>query len=397
MYDAIIIGARCAGSPTAMLLARRGYKILLVDKACFPSDTLSTHIVWQPGAAHLKRWGLLERVSASNCPPLPNLAVDFGAVTLVGQAPPADGVTEFYMPRRKILDKILVDAAVDAGAELREQFMVQGLLEDNGRVMGIRGRSRDGVTVSETARVVIGADGMRSIVAQTVRSPEYRTKPSMTCWYYSYWSHLAVETPIFYSRVGRAVGAMPTHDGLIGIAVAWKNAEFHQFRRDIPSNFMKSLEVAPEFADRVRQAKREEPFIGTADVPSFFRKSYGPGWALVGDAAYHKDPITAQGISDAFYGAELLAEAIDAGLSGQQPMHDTLAAYERQLNDKVSPMYEYTCQFAALDPPPPKMQQLLAALRKNQADTDRFLGTITGTVSIPEFFAPENIARIVGS
>jgi flavin-dependent dehydrogenase len=117
----------------------------------------------------------------------------------------------------------------------------------------------------------------------------------------------------------------------------------------------------------------------------------------VGDAAYHKDPITAQGISDAFYAAELLAEAIHAGLSGQQSMEDALAAYERQLYEKVSAMYEYTCQFAALDTPPPQMQQLVTALRGNQAETDRFLGTITGTVSISEFFAPENISRIVGT
>jgi flavin-dependent dehydrogenase len=301
------------------------------------------------------------------------------------------------MPRRRILDKILVDAAVDAGAELHEEFIVQELLENHGRVTGVRGRSSRGVRTSETAHVVIGADGMRSMVAQTVRSPEYRPKPSMTCWYYSYWSRVAVKTPIFYSRAGRAVGAMPTNDGLVGIAVAWKNAEFHQFRSDIEGNFMKTLELAPELAERVRQGTREEPFMGTADVPNFFRKSYGPGWALVGDAAYHKDPITAQGISDAFYGAELLAEAIHAGLSGPQSMEDALAAYERQLHEKVSAMYEYTCQFAALDTPPPQMQQLVTALSGNQAETDRFLGTITGTVSISEFFAPENISRIVGT
>jgi 2-polyprenyl-6-methoxyphenol hydroxylase-like FAD-dependent oxidoreductase len=146
----------------------------------------------------------------------------------------------------------------------------------------------------------------------------------------------------------------------------------------------------------VRAGKREEQFIGTADVPNFLRKPYGPGWALVGDAGYHKDPVTAQGISDAFRSAELLAEAIDAGFSGRQPLATALANYERQRNEEVFPMYEYTCQFAALDPPPTHMQQLFAALRGNQAQIDRFLGTVAGTVSIPEFYSPENIQRIVG-
>jgi flavin-dependent dehydrogenase len=397
MYDAIIVGARCAGSPTAMLLAGKGYKVLLVDRASFPSDTISTHLVWQPGIARLKRWGLLDRVIDSNCPPQPKFAFDFGDFALTGQAPPSDGVAEIYMPRRKYLDKILVDAAVAAGAELREGFTVQELLADGDRITGIRGHAKGGSAVSETARIVIGADGMRSVVARAVQAPEYDAKPSLACWYYSYWSGTSLETPTFYSREWRAFGGMPTNDGLVCLVVGWTNREFQQFRKDIEGNFMKTLDLSPDLAERVRQGRREEQFIGTADVPNFFRKPYGPGWALVGDAGYHKDPITAQGITDAFRSAELLAEAIDAGFSGRQPLADALAAYERRRNEEVLPMYEYTCQFAALEPPPPQMQRMFAALRGNQANIDRFLGTIAGTVSIPEFYSPENMQRIVGS
>src|SRR5438128_4409028 len=155
MYDAIVVGARCAGSPTAMLLARRGYRVLLLDKAGFPSDTLSLHYIHQPGAALLKQWGLLDKIVASNCPPVSRLAVDLGPFVQAGSPPPAEGVAEGYAPRRTILDQILVEAAVEAGAELREHFSVQDLIMDGDRVVGLRGRSKGGALVSEQARIVI--------------------------------------------------------------------------------------------------------------------------------------------------------------------------------------------------------------------------------------------------
>jgi 2-polyprenyl-6-methoxyphenol hydroxylase-like FAD-dependent oxidoreductase len=145
----------------------------------------------------------------------------------------------------------------------------------------------------------------------------------------------------------------------------------------------------------VDEGKREERFVGTADVPNFFRQPYGPGWALVGDAGYHKDPVTAQGITDAFRDAEWLVEAIDAGFAGRQPLAEALADYQRRRDAAVLPMYEYTCQLASLEPPPPAMQQLFVALRGNQHETNRHFGTIAGTVPIPEFFSPENIQRVM--
>lgn len=144
-------------------------------------------------------------------------------------------------------------------------------------------------------------------------------------------------------------------------------------------------------AERVCSGRRVEQFYGSAGLPFFFRKPYGPGWALVGDAGYHKDPITAQGITDAFRDAELLSEAIDAGLSGRQLLDAALACYEQQRDEAAMPIYEFTYQLAALRPPAPEMQQLFAALRHNQEQTDRFFGIVAGTVPIPEFFAPENL------
>src|SRR5579872_7161196 len=156
MYDAIIVGARCAGSPTAMLLARKGYKVLLLDRASFPSDMpFSTHYLQQAGSLRLKRWGLLDRLAASNCPPITTCYFDYGPFSLSGAPPAADGVTEAYAPRRKALDAILAQAAVEAGVELREEFSAQELVWEDGRVKGIRGHAKNGATVTETARIVI--------------------------------------------------------------------------------------------------------------------------------------------------------------------------------------------------------------------------------------------------
>lgn len=396
MYDAIVVGARCAGSPTAMLLARRGYQVLLVDRATFPSDTMSTHFIHPPGIAQLKRWGLLDRVAASNCPPFLTMSLDFGSFVLTGSPPPTDGVAEHYCPRRTVLDEILVGAAVEAGAELREGFSVQEILMEGERVRGIRGRSIDGATVKEEARIVVGADGMRSLVARAVEAPEYNAKPTLACAYYTYWSGVPVKEAEIYPRDRWMIIAFPTNDDLVGTFMEWPREEFHSVRTDIEGNFLKKLDSAPGLAERIRSGKREANFVGTGVLPNFFRKPYGTGWALVGDAGYHKDPYMALGITDAFRDAELLADAIDGGFSGHRPLEEALADYEQQRNAAAMPTYEFNCQLASLQPRPPEMQQLFAALRENQAETDRFVGAVEGTVPIPEFFAPENIQRIVG-
>lgn len=344
MYDAIVIGARCAGSPTAMLLARKGYWVLLVDKATFPSDTMSTHYIKPPGIARLKRWGLLDKIIASNCPSTSRLTFDLGPFALVGSPPPADGVADGYAPRRTVLDKILVDAAVEAGVELREGFSVQEILMDGDRVTGIRGHAPGGATIIEAAHIVIGADGMRSLVARTVQPPAYHTKPALTCIYYTYWSGVPMEGVELYPRERRAIMAFPTNDDLVCIVVLWPNQEFHAVRTNIEGHYLKAISLVPGFLERVRNGKQEERFVGTADLPNFYHKPYGLGWVLVGDAGYHKDPFTAYGIMDAFRNAELVAEAIDLGFSGSRLLEEALVDYERQRNDASLPMYELTCQ-----------------------------------------------------
>jgi flavin-dependent dehydrogenase len=365
MYDAIVVGARCAGAPTAMLHARKGYRVLLLDRASFPSDSMRCHFIQHPGVVQLRRWGLLDRVVASGCPPIRTRLSNVGDFTLTIPAEVADGVDANYAPRRFILDTILVDAAVEAGAELRERFTVHALLWDNDRVVGIRGRANGGAMVEERARIVIGADGTHSVVAKAVGASMYDIRPALTFAYYSYFSGVSLAGIENYLRPQECMHInFPTHHGLACIAIQAPIAGFPAFRMDIEENFIRAIDRVPQLAERVRAGRREERWYGTADLANFFRTPYGPGWALVGDAGYHKDPVTAQGITDAFRDAELLADAIDAGFSGRAPLEGALAEYERRRNVAARPAYAEACQAASFAPTPPEVLARRTALRE---------------------------------
>jgi 2-polyprenyl-6-methoxyphenol hydroxylase-like FAD-dependent oxidoreductase len=396
-FDAIVVGARCGGSPTAMLLARKGYRVLMVDKATFPSDTMSTHFVHPPGLAALERWGLLKRLEATGCPPVDTYSFDFGPLTISGSPQPIDGIGHGYCPRRTVLDKLLVEAAVEAGVELREGFTVDEILADDGTVTGIRGHAKGGGAVTERAQVVVGADGKHSLVAKTVQPEQYNERPSHLAMYYAYWSNLpsgGFETTI-RAENRRGWACLPTHDDLTVVPFGWPVEEFATNRKDIEGNFLKTMELAPEFAERVHGAKRESKFIGSAELPGYVRKPFGPGWALVGDAAYHKNPITAMGINDAFRDAELLADALDGAFSGMRSFDEGMSDYQQTRDHEALPVYDFTDDFAMLQPPPPEMQQLLGAMIGNQEAIDGFISVQAATLPAPEFFAPENVGRIM--
>jgi 2-polyprenyl-6-methoxyphenol hydroxylase-like FAD-dependent oxidoreductase len=395
-YDVIVVGARCAGSPTAMLLARTGYRVLAVDRAKFPSDTLSTHLLHTPGVDVLRRWGLLARLVATGCPPIHTYAFDFGPFTLSG-SPAIDGSPVAYAPRRIVLDRLLVEAARDAGAEVREGFTVEDVVFRDGRVVGIRGHGRDGRTVTEHARVVVGADGRRSLVAQVVRAEPYDERPPLLAAYYTYFSGLPMDGRFeTYVLPHRGIAAWPTNDGLTMVIAGWPYAEFAANKRDVEGSFFETLALVPHFAKRVQAARREERFAGTA-VPNYFRKPYGPGWALVGDAGYNRDFITAQGMQDAFHDAELCAGAVERALSGAVPWEEAMGDYRARRDARVRGMYEFTCELAALEPPPPEMQRLLAASHGNQQAMDQFARLNAGAMTPAEFFGPDNAQRILAA
>jgi flavin-dependent dehydrogenase len=396
-YDAIVVGARCGGSPTAMLLARKGYRILLVDKATFPSGTMSTHLAHPPAVAALARWGILDQLEATNCPPITRYSFDFGPVSVAGTPQPTDGADKAYCPRRIVLDAILVEAAVAAGAELREAFTVEEIVVDDGRVTGIRGHAKGGESVTEHARVVVGADGKNSLVAKAVQPERYNEVERLAVAYYAYWSGLPADGFETYIRAenDRGWAAIPTHDGLTCVVQGWPQAEFEVNRKDVESAYLKSFELAPEFAERIGAAKRESRFVGTRELPGFFLKPYGPGWALVGDAGYHKHPITAFGITDAFRDAEAVASALDDTFAERRPYDEAMADYQRARDEEALPIYEFTNEFARIEPPPPEMQQLIGAMQGNQEAMDGFVSVMAGTLPAPEFFGPENAGRIM--
>jgi 2-polyprenyl-6-methoxyphenol hydroxylase-like FAD-dependent oxidoreductase len=395
-YDAIVVGARCAGSPTAMLLARKGYRVLVVDRATFPSDTVSTHVLHPRAVAALARWGLLDRLVATGCPPVHAYAFDFGPFTISGAPGSADAPVA-YCPRRTILDALLVAAAADAGAEVREGFSVDEVIVEDGRVAGIRGRPGGGATVTERARVVVGADGRHSLVARAVRPEQYHERPPLMGAYYAYWSGLPTGGRFEnYVRPWRGFAAAPTHDGLTLVIAGRPAAELDAYKDDVEGTYHSILALVPEFAERLRGATRVTRFAGAA-VPGYFRKPYGPGWALVGDAGYSKDPITAQGILDAFRDAERCALALDEAFRGGRPFDDAMRDYQQARDADVLPMYEMTCQIARFEPPPPRMQELLRAIHGDRAAMDAFVQANAGTLSPAAFFSEENVRAILAS
>jgi flavin-dependent dehydrogenase len=378
-----------------MLLARRGYRVLLVDRATFPSDTISTHWIWQLGLGCLQRWGLLDRVLATNSPLIPRLGLDLGAFQLLGDLPAVDGIAAACAPRRTVLDKILVDAAAEAGAEVREGFSVTGLTWSDGRVTGIRGHGRGGGEVEEQGRIVIGADGRNSLIARMVGAAEYNVRPALTCGYYAYWS-AAPHVPAIHPLPRRVAISFPTNDGLTVAYVALSRGDFEEVRSDLGRFMTDTLSMVADFRQPFDDARRVGPIVGMRDIPNFFRQAHGDGWALVGDAGYHKDPIIAQGVSDAFRSAEWLADAVHAGFSGIRPLNEALANYQRVRDEQFAPMYEMSCNLANLELPPPETMALYQALRTNTIERNRFFGTLGAAVSAAKFYAPENLQRIIG-
>jgi flavin-dependent dehydrogenase len=397
-FDAIVVGARVAGSPTAMLLARAGHRVLVLDRATFPSDVLSTHLLHVPAMAHLRRWRLFEAVAGTGAPPHERFTMDFGAFAISGPPPAVDGVAHPYCVRRTVLDRILVDAARDAGAEVREGVTVEGLLRDgDGRVTGVHGAGG----LREHARIVIGADGLRSVVARETGAETYHDAPALTVCYYAYYRGIQSPDGVVAAEIhqlgDRAVVLFPTNDGLTCVFVACPAAQFHDFRADVEGNYLEAIGRVPPLAARIAAGERVERIRGTADVPNFFRRSAGPGWALVGDAGYHKDPCTASGITDAFVCAQLLADAVHSGLSGERDLDAAVADYAARRDERFLPALRLTCQLASMEPPTPQMAALFAAIAASPAETSRFLGVMQGSAPIEEFFSPDNVARIMAA
>jgi flavin-dependent dehydrogenase len=394
-YDVIVIGGRCGGAATAYLLARKGYKVLVVDQAAFPSDTLSTHFIQVSGIERLKRWGLSADVEATGAPPIEIIQVSTDGMTVRGRVRTAAGhAAAGYCVRRAVFDKMLLDKAQHAGAEVR-QGRALSLEWADGRVVGVRTRSRSGEAI-ERASVVVGADGMRSTIATQVKAATYETTPPLTCVYYSYFSGLACRWAEYYAKEGLGVGMWPTNDGLTCVSVCWPYGAFDKFRADVEGGVMRSLDAFECAGERARAASRVERFRGTADVSNFFRACQGPGWALVGDAGRHKDPITGHGMSDAFADAELLVDCIDAELR-QDERFEGRGDYERARNAAAIEQYRFTCRVASLRTVPAENRSFLEAVAASEPLSDAYIGMFSGLIEPAEFTRRCADARLFGS
>jgi 2-polyprenyl-6-methoxyphenol hydroxylase-like FAD-dependent oxidoreductase len=397
-YDVIVVGARVAGAATAMLLARQGLRVLAVDRASFPSDTISSHQLQVPGVALLNRWGLVGKLTAAGTPPTRWVRFDAGGGLVInGRFPAYEGMDALYSPRRTLLDTILVEAAREAGAEVRENFRVTQVTASGGQVTGIRGSARGRPEVTETASLVIGADGKRSLVAGAVGARRYRERPVRSFASYSYWSGVPVCGGELYQRQGRAVAVFPTNDELTMVYVAAPMAGFASARADLEGHYLRTLDLCGDLGERIRTGSRAERLRTTPDQPNTFRCSHGPGWALAGDAGVVMDSISAQGMTNALRDADHLSAAVVAGLGGGRPLGAALHDHQRQRERAIRGMYDFTLGLAAFSPARPGQRLFLAAVAADQHQSDRFLGAFAGIVPPQDYFTLGTIVRLLGS
>lgn len=342
-YDAIVVGARCAGAATAMLLAREGLSVLLVDGARHGTDTLSTLALMRAGVLQLHRWGLLEKIRAAGTPAITSTSFIYGDETITVPIKPRDGVDALYAPRRSVIDPLLADAAADAGAEVVYSSRLVDLERAaDGRVVGATIEQRGAAARRVRADIVIGADGRRSTVARLVEAATCRESRNACGVIYTFWPGLENNRSRWFYRSGVSAGSIPTNNGDACVFVATPQARFHdEIRTDLKAGYRQVLtECAPQLAGEVAQKVPSEPLRSFPGEPGVIRQSYGPGWALVGDAGYFKDPITAHGITDALRDAELLARAVkrgsDQALAEYQSTRDELSAKLFEITDTIA-------------------------------------------------------------
>lgn len=362
-YDVVVVGARCAGAAMAMLLARVGRRVLVVDRARAGSDTLSTHALMRAGVLQLSRWGLLGQLAAAGTPPVTTVVFDYPDERVPIAVKPSPGVDALYAPRRTVLDRVLADGARDAGADVRFGVTVTDLLRDGSTVAGVRGRDENGA-FSARAEVVVGADGLRSTIARLVDAPTTRTGSSANAVIYGYWEGVEAEGYEWFYRPGFATGVFPTNDFRTLVFTLIPPARFRAHAvGDLAGALRDTLsEHAPELLARMDGGVRVERLRGFAGEVGFVRRPWGPGWALVGDATYYKDPITAHGITDALRDAELLAGALLEG--GDAAM----AGYESE-RDRVShELFEVTDRIASREWTIPEVKQLLRRMSESMSD-----------------------------
>jgi flavin-dependent dehydrogenase len=363
-----------AGSATAMLLARLGHDVVVVDQASFPSDTMSTHSIARSGLVQLRRWGLLDRILDSGAPAIRQVIFHADGESVSRPIKHKAGVDLVMAPRRYALDTIVAAAAEQAGADVRTGVTVTGVQRDGrGRAVGVHGRDRTGAPIEIGARYVVGADGLHSRVARAVGAAIKEVRPAGGAAQYAYYAGIPWTGIEFFVAARSLAGVFPTHDGQACIWICTPSADARAVRRRTLSRLAAFDELlersAPQLAERLRHARRMSPVCGMLRQPNQVREAFGPGWALVGDAGYHRDAVTGYGISDAFRDAELLAVALDQALGADGDEATALGLYQQQRDQALREIFEITCRLAAYPAVPTfiELQKHLSAAIDNEA------------------------------
>jgi flavin-dependent dehydrogenase len=334
-FDVVIVGARCAGAATAMLLARAGVRVLVVERGMRGTDTLSTHALMRAGVLQLHRWGLLDELRAAGTPPVHRTTFRYGQNTTSVTLKPVAGVDALYAPRRTVLDPMLVDAAERAGAQFRFGTSFTDVTRDRrGCVDGIRGTDAHGRPMTVRARFTIGADGLASRVARRVDAQVERVASASGAYAYAHVPGVETTGYEWFYGPGVTAGVIPTNDEAACVFVGTERSRFRtELAPDVPAGFARLLRAAsPDAAARVAAAAPVTTYRTFPGANGFFRAPWGPGWALVGDAGYFKDPISTHGISDALRDAELLARAVVTSLANGA-VDEAMRGYHRTRND----------------------------------------------------------------
>jgi flavin-dependent dehydrogenase len=378
-YDAVVVGARVAGAATAMLLAQAGLRVLVLDRSRRGSDTLSTHALMRAGVMQLHRWGVLPRLLAAGTPPIRRTTFHYGSEPVVVDIKDRDGVDALFAPRRTVLDVVLADAAVASGAQVLYGTTVRELLHGpTGRVQGVLLTDDAGRQHRVEADTVIGADGARSTVGGAVDAPVLAEGKSPGSYLYAYWQGLELDGTHWYYAPGVTAGAIPTNEGLSCVFVGMPPGRYRaQPAVPLDALFQQlASECHPGLARALGGARRVGKCYSFAGRAGFLRQPWGDGWALVGDAACFKDPITAHGMTDALRDAELLARAVIRGTTG------ALADYQAERDAFAVEFLELSDQIASLNWDLDSVGVLhhqLSRLMARECDFVRDFGTLQGT------------------
>jgi flavin-dependent dehydrogenase len=364
-FDVAVVGARCAGSPLATLLAREGLEVVVVERATFPRDTLSTHIFEADGLAFLDRLGLTDRLRGTGAPFMGRAENRTGDFHWSAPWPtrPADpgGMVSI---RRFVLDPILAEAAEEAGAEVRMGTKVTGLVTEDGRVSGVRTDGAEGEQEIR-ARLVVGADGRNSTVARLAGARKYNVVPSEHALYWGYFegARLGEPTFVFHKWDSGFVVGCPTDGGLYQVQAFVPRADLAGFRRDLEASFMEHATRCAPVAEAIEGSRRVGKLLGMVRWEGFFRDAAGPGWVLAGDAGHFKDPAPGRGIGDAFMQAERLAPAIASEMGASPAAIDgAMGRFGRWRDEEFAEHYWFAADLGAADPVPAPLIEMLRRL-----------------------------------